>query len=205
MLSSKKICWTLGSKGSTQSGFPPKMEYLFRAHLFKKQKQRLDNDKQYNYIVFRSISGSSPVKVVLEATQTLNRAQVLVNMPFSIPSGHVFFSTNQCCALTAALDASGGHVHPQLWEETVLMRLGLSETQNTKSTFPYQIPLEPGDRGISDVSPAPQHAWQHSEHGADLCRMYGTGWRTPHLVKPSLAASGRRKGGSSDTASHLLP
>lgn len=77
-------------------------------------KQKLDNDKQYNYIIFSSISGSSPVKVVLEATQTLSTAQVLVNLPLSIPCGHVVFSTNQCCALTAALDVSGGHVHPQL-------------------------------------------------------------------------------------------
>lgn len=42
ILSSMKICWTLESKGSIQSGLPPKMEYVFRAHLFGK---KVDTDK----------------------------------------------------------------------------------------------------------------------------------------------------------------
>lgn len=40
MLSSMKMCWTFWSKGSTHSGFPPRIEKVFLAHLDEKHRKK---------------------------------------------------------------------------------------------------------------------------------------------------------------------
>lgn len=45
MLSSMKMCCTLGSKGSTQNGFPPRMEKVLLAHLEKNHRKSWESGK----------------------------------------------------------------------------------------------------------------------------------------------------------------
>lgn len=111
-----KMCCTCWSNGSIHSGFPPRLENLFAAHLEKKKK----TTKLREVISLRREAAvwSVPLKVVPKPPQTLQGAQVLVQAPLSVTRGPAQVAAGQDHALPAAADISWLHVDAQLREQT---------------------------------------------------------------------------------------
>lgn len=111
MLSSMKMCCTLWSKGSTQNGFPPRMEKVLLAHL-EKTTERAGKEKNPEKV---DVSNRCiPLKVVLKSSQALDRAQVLVQASFAITSGHTVLISCQHDSPLITADLPQRHVHFQL-------------------------------------------------------------------------------------------
>lgn len=112
MLSSIKMCCTFGSKGSTHNGFPPRMEKALVAHLKTTKNKGLENGEKSRAAGLER--AGPPFKVVLESSQTLDGAQVLVQASLSITARHSLLFSCQHHPPPVAADLPDGHVHLQL-------------------------------------------------------------------------------------------